>query len=72
MRTTLTLFCILIASLPGLSQNKNFDLSKYKFPDYKRHELELNLNSSGRSENYYSVIPPTVNYSGTKYDSSNS
>lgn len=72
MRTTLTLFCILVASLPSLSQDKNFDLSKYKFPDYKRHELELNFNSSGRSESYYSVIPPTVNYSGTKYDSSNS
>jgi hypothetical protein len=49
MRTTLTLFCILGASLAGFSQDKSFDLSNYKFPDYKRHELEFNLNSSGNS-----------------------
>lgn len=47
MRTTLTLFCILVATITGFSQDKSFDLSKYKFPDYKRHELEFNLNSSG-------------------------
>jgi hypothetical protein len=49
MRTTLTMFCILVASLSSFSQDKSFDLSKYKFPDYKRHELELNLYSNGSS-----------------------
>jgi len=52
MRTTLTLFCILGATLIGFSQDKSFDLSKYKFPDYKRHELELNFNSSGVSDKH--------------------
>ena len=72
MKPTTTLLCIIFLSFTGFSQDKNFDLSKYKFPDYKRHELELNFNSSGRSESYYSVIPPTINNSGTNYDSSNS
>jgi len=52
MRPTLTLFCILAASFAGFSQDKNFDLSKYKFPDYKRHELELNFNSNGKSSSW--------------------
>ncbi len=47
MKQTTTLLCILFLTFAGFSQDKNFDLSKYKFPDYKRHELELNLNSSG-------------------------
>ena len=49
MRTTLAMLCVLGTSLIGFSQDKNFDLSRYKFPDYKRHEMELNFNSSGRS-----------------------
>ena len=47
MKHTLTMLCILGASMAGNAQDKNFDLSKYKFPDYKRHELELNFNSNG-------------------------
>jgi hypothetical protein len=50
MRTSLTLFCILIATITGFSQDKSFDLSKYKFPDYKRHELEFNFSSNGNSD----------------------
>jgi len=72
MKRTLVMLCLLGASFAGKAQDKNFDLSKYKFPDYKRHELEFNFNSTGSSDNYYTVIPPTVNYSGTKYDTSNS
>lgn len=49
MRTTLAMLCVLGTAIAGLAQDKNFDLSKYKFPDYKRHELELNFNSSGYS-----------------------
>jgi hypothetical protein len=47
MKQLLILFCILVATLSIYAQDKNFDLSKYKFPDYKRHELDLNFNSSG-------------------------
>lgn len=72
MKQTLAILGILAAPLLGNTQDKNFDLSKYKFPDYKRHELELNFNSSGFEESYNSVIPPTVNGSETEYDRSNS
>jgi hypothetical protein len=30
------------------AQDKSFDLSNYKFPDYKRKELEFNFSSSGQ------------------------
>jgi len=72
MKQTLAILGILAAPLLGNTQDKNFDLSKYKFPDYKRHELELYFNSNGSSDSYYSVIPATGNYDGTKYDSSRS
>ena len=68
MKQTTTLLCILFLSFAGFSQNKNFDLSKYKFPDYKRHELELNFNSSGRSDSYYTEMPQPNNTDITKYD----
>lgn len=61
-----------MTTVMGFSQDKSFDLSNYKFPDYKRHQLELNFNSNGRSDSYYSAIPSTANDSGTKYDRSNS
>jgi hypothetical protein len=47
MKITLVMLSILGASLIGIAQDKNFDLSKYKFPDYKRHELELDISSNG-------------------------
>ena len=72
MKRSLLMLCMLGASLVTFSQDKSFDLSNYKFPDYKRHELEFNFNSTGSTESYYTVIPPTVNYNGTKYDTSNS
>jgi len=49
MKQTIATLCMLGASMVGFSQDKSFDLSKYKFPDYKRHELELNFNSNGSS-----------------------
>ncbi len=49
MKTRLAILYFLGTSIAGFSQDKSFDLSKYKFPDYKRHELELNLNSYGGS-----------------------
>lgn len=49
MRNTLVVLCFLAASLAGYSQEKSFNLNHYKFPDYKRHELELNFNTHGIS-----------------------
>ncbi|MDO9615600.1 MAG: hypothetical protein Q7J86_13880, partial [Bacteroidota bacterium] len=70
MKQTFTVLCILCLSFAGFSQDKNFDLSKYKFPDYKRHELELNFNSNGRSHSYKAEIPQPNNTGITKYDRS--
>jgi len=53
MKQSFTMFCILVATWMGNAQDKSFDLSKYKFPDYKRHELELNFRSNGYSRNSY-------------------
>jgi len=55
MKQTWAMLCVLAASLAVHAQDKNFDLSKYKFPDYKRHELELNFNSSGSSSRWSDI-----------------
>lgn len=55
MKHSLAIFCILAASFAGSAQDKNFDLSKYKFPDYKRHELEFNFNSSGNRSSWSAI-----------------
>lgn len=47
MKVTLAMLCVLASSVAGFSQEKSFNLNHYKFPDYKRHELELNFTSSG-------------------------
>ncbi len=49
MKVALALLFFLGISFTGLTQDKNFDLSKYKFPDYKRHEMEFNINAAGMS-----------------------
>ncbi|MBL7967589.1 MAG: hypothetical protein JNK09_11360 [Prolixibacteraceae bacterium] len=72
MKTTLSILCVVGTILLSFGQDKNFDLSRYKFPDYKRHELEFNFNSDGNSQRYYSIIPATSNYSGVNLDRSNS
>jgi len=56
MKRMLAVFFILGSSITGIAQEKSFDLSKYKFPDYKRHELEFNFSSNGstdKSESFY-------------------
>ena len=55
MKRTIATLCLLGAALTGFCQDKNFDLSRYKFPDYKRHELELNFNSNGRSSSWSAI-----------------
>jgi len=47
MRITLALLCFLVIVMMGFSQEITVNLNKYKFPDYKRHQLELNFNTSG-------------------------
>jgi hypothetical protein len=47
-----------------MSQDKNFDLSKYKFPDYKRHLLEFNFNSNGNSSSWSDIYKQSNNTSG--------
>jgi len=61
MKQSLILFCILVAILASSAQDKNFDLSKYKFPDYKRHELELNFNSDGYGRKNKTESPEYLN-----------
>lgn len=77
MKQSLILFCILVATWMGNAQDKNFDLSKYKFPDYKRHEMELNFNSSGNSSRWSAIyentgdgISRTIDYKDS-YNNSN-
>lgn len=52
MKTMFALFCALGASLASMAQEKSFDLSQYKFPDYKRHQLDFSLNSNGSSNSW--------------------
>lgn len=49
MKKQLTIIFFSLLAAVGYAQDKNFDLSKYKFPDYKRHELEFNFRSNGAS-----------------------
>ena len=72
MKHTIATLCILGASLAGFSQDKNFDLSKYKFPDYKRHQLDFSFSSDGHDESHSFEQPKTDSYDGLKYDSYNS
>jgi hypothetical protein len=70
MKQTIATLLILGSSIAGFSQDKNFDLSKYKFPDYKRHELELNFNSSGNSNSDFTEFPQSNNNPVVIYDQS--
>lgn len=72
MKNTLLTVCIGLATLSVNAQDKSFDLSKYKFPDYKRHEMEFNFNSNGKSRSNYLLVPSTANSSGYKNDDSRS
>ena len=69
MKRSLLMLCILGTSLVASSQDKSFDLSNYKFPDYKRHELEFNFNSNGNGQKNTSESPDYSNNGViTKYD----
>jgi len=62
MKKQLSIICITLVGLTGYAQDKNFDLSKYKFPDYKRHELEFNFNSVGSNDSQTSNATYLDNY----------
>lgn len=66
------MLCILATILTGYSQQKSINLNDYKFPDYKRHQLELNFNTSGnnRKENF-EVFNTTGDLSRKEYSTSN-
>jgi len=71
MKQTIAILCLIGASLSGFSQDKSFDLSKYKFPDYKRHELNFNFNSNG-SQYKNSYDEPSNNGTGNIVRNANS
>lgn len=72
MKTLFLLFCVLGASLASLAQDKSFDLSQYKFPDYKRHQLDFSLNSSGNSSSYAGISGYNTDGTAQKFDYKNS
>ncbi len=72
MKQLLSLLCFIAIVLTSQAQDKNFDLSKYKFPDYKRHEMEFSFNSNGNSYSSYMKEPVTANQSGYLIDNSTS
>ena len=52
MKKLILLTLVLWCTVSSFSQNKNFDLSKYKLPDIKRHQLDLSFNLGGGQNNY--------------------
>lgn len=70
MKTTLSILCVVGTILLSFGQDKNFDLSRYKFPDYKRHELEFYFSSEGISDSYYSEYLNPNNPIPSRYDRS--
>ncbi len=52
MKKTILPFAFFFCFILAFSQDKNFDLSKYKLPNIKRHKLQLSFNSNGNQNNY--------------------
>lgn len=52
MKRIIAVVFILSISQLNNAQDKSFNLSNYKFPDYKRYELELNISSSGKFQKF--------------------
>lgn len=51
MKRIFPLLTLLFISTFSFSQYENFDLSKYKLPDMKRHQLDFDFNSNGSARN---------------------
>lgn len=56
MKNAMVMISILVTSIAGMAQDKNFDLSTYKFPDYKRHQLDFNFNSNGSKTSWSDYV----------------
>jgi hypothetical protein len=54
MKRVIPLITFLLVSYISFAQYENFDLSKYKLPEIKRHQLDLELGADGNS--YYGSI----------------
>lgn len=72
MKTTLSILCVVGTILLSFGQDKNFDLSRYKFPDYKRHELEFNIGSNGRISRWSQIYSSPEGGSWKNIDQKNS
>jgi hypothetical protein len=70
MKHSIYLFSLMLASLFSFSQVEDYDLSKYKLPDIKRHQLDFEFRSSGQNSSSKYFIE-NENYSDTIKDSNN-
>lgn len=52
MKNNLLLILILLPASFAFGQDKAFDLSKYKLPDIKRHQLDFSFSSDGNTTKY--------------------
>lgn len=61
MKHLIPLIAFFFFSVSSFAQYENIDLSKYKLPDIKRHQLDFDLNSNGSAQN-------STNYSSNESD----
>ncbi len=55
MKQIIPFLALMLTFFSVYAQYKNFDLSKYKLPDIKRHQLDFQFNSDGRIRNLYAL-----------------
>lgn len=55
MKYFLLSFAFILINLISFAQFENFDLSKYKLPDMKRHQLDFNFQSQGYNSSSFSI-----------------
>jgi hypothetical protein len=48
---------VVVALHTSVAQHENFDISKYRLPEMKRHQMDLMFNSWGNSSNEKRVLP---------------
>lgn len=63
MKYFLLPFAFILTNLMSFAQFENFDLSKYKLPDIKRHQLDFNFQSQGQNSSTFAIYD-----SGTEID----
>ena len=55
MRFVLPFVAFFLISFVSFSQLENFDLSKYKLPEIKRHLMDFGFNSDGSTRNTFYI-----------------